>query len=271
VSLGVLLGASILYFASVILYQIYLVSTRSRFGGWALGAFLGAWVLHTMLLILNTLTSGSLPIATAWQSLTLYAWIVGLAFWILELHFGYGTWGAWVSPLILIGLLLSGLASRSTTGFAQALLHGPLLVAHVVSLFVAYGFFTLAFASAVLYLAQDHILRQKRPTARHYRLPPLEVTENLGRTLSALGLPFMTVGLITGSMEAEQAWGTFWLWDPKLTLALLTWVIYMGYFYLRNGLHWRGRRSAWLLVAGFIVVLIAYMGSGVLFPTVHSF
>ena len=269
-SLGIFLGAAALYFVSVILYQVFLVSTQVKFGAWAFRTFLGGWVLHALFLIAYIADSGSLPIATTFHSLVLYAWIVGIAFWVLEIRYGYGTWGAWVTPVILIGFLLGGLAILAPTGPARFLLLRPLLVAHVSSSFLAYGFFTLAFVSAMLYLAQDYILRQKRPTTLHYRLPPLEATENLGRILSALGLPCMTLALITGSMEAEQAWGTFWLWDPKLTLALVTWVIYMGYFYARNGLHWRGRRAAWLLVLGFVVVLITYMGSGVLFSTVHT-
>lgn len=270
-SLGMVLGAAAVYFASVILYQLYLISTQVKFGRWGLSTFFAGWVLHTIFLIAYIIKFGSLPIATPLHSLVLYAWIVGLAFWVLEFRHGYGTWGAWVSPLVLIAFLVAGLALRIATGATLRLLHGPLLVAHVGSSFLAYGFFTLSFIGAILYLTQDYILRHKRPTALYYRLPPLEATENLGRNLSALGLPCMTVALITGSMEAEQAWGIFWLWDPKLTMALATWLIYTGYFYARNVVEWRGKRSAWILVVGFVAVLITYLGSGVLFPTVHTF
>ncbi|MFQ6059303.1 MAG: cytochrome c biogenesis protein, partial [Anaerolineae bacterium] len=83
--------------------------------------------------------------------------------------------------------------------------------------------------------------------------------------------PFMTLSLITGSIWAERAWGTPWLWDAKLNMSLITWAIYMVYFYARNVANWGARRSAWLLVLGFASILITYLGVNLFMPTVHGF
>lgn len=92
------------------------------------------------------------------------------------------------------------------------------------------------------------------------RLPPLEVLDDLSYRSIAFGFPMLTLAIITGSVWAHKAWGTYWAWDPKETWSLITWFIYAAYMHAHNIAGWRGRRAAILAVIGFIGVIITFLG-----------
>jgi ABC-type transport system involved in cytochrome c biogenesis permease subunit len=132
--------------------------------------------------------------------------------------------------------------------------------------------FSLAFVAAVAYLMQERALAQ--PARRRWarQLPPLETLEHLQRRLAIVGLWLMTGSLVTGSLWAEKAWGVVWVWEPQQIAALVTWLIYAFYFYVRYSAGWRDRRAAWLLVGGFGSVLVTFVGADLIMPGgLHSF
>ena len=86
-----------------------------------------------------------------------------------------------------------------------------------------------------------------------------------------LGVPFLTLGILTGAMWAEQAWGNYWSWDPKETWAFITWLTYLAYLHTRRFSGWEGTKSAWFAVAAFGVVLFTYFGVNYLLTGLHSY
>ena len=86
-----------------------------------------------------------------------------------------------------------------------------------------------------------------------------------------VGMPFLTIMLITGAVWAEYAWGTFWSWDPKETFALVTWLVYALYLHIRLMRGWRGKRTAILSVIGFLTVIFTFFGVSYLLPGLHSY
>jgi cytochrome c-type biogenesis protein CcsB len=86
-----------------------------------------------------------------------------------------------------------------------------------------------------------------------------------------IGFVFLTAGIFTGSLWAYQAWGSFWSWDPKETWALVMWLVYLFYLHGRLIAGWRGRKSAWLAIAGFAVMIFTYLGVSFLLPGLHSY
>ncbi|MFQ6014561.1 MAG: c-type cytochrome biogenesis protein CcsB [Anaerolineae bacterium] len=259
-----------IYLGSTVLYEVHLVLKSRRAGRWAtLILVLGALV-HASALATRWLESGHPPLANLFESLSLYAWVTVLAYLIVEWRYGYKVLGAFVTPLAFGAIAIASVLPREIRPLIP-ILRNYWLSVHVTISFVAYSLFTLAFVAAVAYLVAERQLRARRPDPLYYRLPPLEVTEQMGRALAALGLPFMTMALITGSIWAERVWGTPWLWDAKLNMSLVTWFIYVVYFYARNVANWRGRRSAWMLVLGFISIVITYLGVSFFLPTIHGF
>jgi cytochrome c-type biogenesis protein CcsB len=88
---------------------------------------------------------------------------------------------------------------------------------------------------------------------------------------AVIGFIFLTIGILTGAVWAETAWGRYWSWDPKETASLITWFIYAALLHARLVQGWQGRPIAWLAVAGFGAVLFTYLGVGFLLPGLHSY
>ncbi len=103
------------------------------------------------------------------------------------------------------------------------------------------------------------------------RLPSLDVLDEVSYRAIAFGFPLLTIGIITGAIWADQAWGRWWGWDPKETWSLITWLYYGGYLHLRLTMGWRGRHSAILAVIGLIAVLFTYLGVNLLLSGLHSY
>lgn len=103
------------------------------------------------------------------------------------------------------------------------------------------------------------------------RLPSLDVLDEVSYRGIAFGFPLLTIGIVTGAIWADQAWGTWWSWDPKETWSLITWLFYGGYLHTRLTMGWRGRHSAILAVVGLVVVMITYLGVNLFFAGLHSY
>jgi cytochrome c-type biogenesis protein CcsB len=85
------------------------------------------------------------------------------------------------------------------------------------------------------------------------------------------GFPFLTVGIISGSIWAGFAWGSYWSWDPKETWSLITWIVYAILIHNRLAIGWRGRKTAYLMIAGFISILFTFFGVNFLIGGLHSY
>ncbi len=103
------------------------------------------------------------------------------------------------------------------------------------------------------------------------RLSLAEVLDNTSYRLIGLGFPLLTIGIIAGAVWANEAWGTYWSWDPKETWALITWLVYAAYLHTRITKGWQGRRPAVLASLGFAVVWVCYLGVNLLGKGLHSY
>jgi cytochrome c-type biogenesis protein CcsB len=99
----------------------------------------------------------------------------------------------------------------------------------------------------------------------------LENLDSLSYRIISLGFPFLTIGIIAGAVWANEAWGSYWSWDPKETWALITWLVFAAYLHARITKNWRGRSSAILGSLGFFVVWICYLGVNFLGQGLHSY
>ncbi len=103
------------------------------------------------------------------------------------------------------------------------------------------------------------------------RLPSLDVLDEVSYRGIAFGFPMVTIGIVTGAIWADQAWGSWWSWDPKETWSFITWLFYGAYLHTRLTWGWRGRHSAVLAVIGMVVVLFTYLGVNLLLSGLHSY
>jgi cytochrome c-type biogenesis protein CcsB len=135
------------------------------------------------------------------------------------------------------------------------------LVTHVLTCFVAYAAFAISFICSILQLV--HQKRKKEGAATRMDLATY-------RTV-AFGFLFLAIGIITGAVWAEKAWGRYWGWDPKETWALITWLIYGFYLHMRVTRGWRGAAGSWVSIIGFGSVIFTYVGVTFLLSGLHSY
>ena len=92
------------------------------------------------------------------------------------------------------------------------------------------------------------------------RLSLLESIDNLSYRTISFGFPLLTIGIIAGAVWANEAWGSYWSWDPKETWALITWLVFASYLHARLTKSWQGEKPAMIASLGFVVVWICYLG-----------
>ena len=109
------------------------------------------------------------------------------------------------------------------------------------------------------------------PSLSPQRLSLADTLDNISYRIIGLGFPLLTIGIIAGAVWANEAWGSYWSWDPKETWALITWLIFAAYLHARITRGWQGRRPAILAATGFLVVWVCYLGVNLLGKGLHSY
>ena len=102
-------------------------------------------------------------------------------------------------------------------------------------------------------------------------IPDADILEELSYQMVVIGFLMLTLGIITGSVWANSAWGTYWSWDPKETWSLITWFVYAAMLHSRLVSGWRGKKLAIFSIAGFFCVIFTYLGVNLLLSGLHSY
>jgi cytochrome c-type biogenesis protein CcsB len=103
------------------------------------------------------------------------------------------------------------------------------------------------------------------------RLGLADTLDNISYRIIGLGFPLLTIGIIAGGVWANEAWGSYWSWDPKETWAFILWLVFAAYLHSRITKGWQGRKPAILAAVGFVVVWICYLGVNLLGKGLHSY
>jgi cytochrome c-type biogenesis protein CcsB len=146
------------------------------------------------------------------------------------------------------------------------------LIAHVITCFLGYAGFAVACGLGILYLLKGKDRQPDNPGLGIWsRIPTLQTLDELIYQNVVFGFLLLTVGIITGSVWANSAWGNYWSWDPKETWSLVTWLVYAFMLHARFVRGWHGPRLAWLSVIGFSCVIFTYIGVNFLLSGLHSY
>jgi len=148
---------------------------------------------------------------------------------------------------------------------------------HVTSMIVASGLFIVGAVTTAMYLAADRNERrlaagQSSGTAGIMaHLPRPLVLDRLSYRTILFAFPVWTFGVMAGAIWADQAWGRYWGWDPKETWSFITWVVYAGFLHARATAGWRGRRAAYIQLAGFCCLMFNLIGINLWVTGLHSY
>jgi cytochrome c-type biogenesis protein CcsB len=261
-----------LYAASGAFYAAAWRSTRSMVGRAATGLMTVALVLNAGLIAQRWVEAGRAPFKSLFESLVFFALCVALVYVFFEFIYRTRVFGV---PAALLALGCMGYALAKWDAEIVKLppaLQSPWFVPHVMVYFVGYAAVAIAFTLAIIQLLAPRVpVVQRILSARAGTImsgKPLDV-ETMSYELVRFGFALLTIGLLVGSVWAKSAWGDFWVWDPKENWSLVTWLVYGGYLHLRRVRGWRGDKGAWLLIAGFAVVMFTYLGMHLL-PTAEE-
>jgi len=266
----ILSWVTFIYFGASMFYLLRLITGKELWGLLAWWTAVGGFSAQTIALVLRWMASyqlgiGHAPLSNFYESLIFFAWAVILLYLIIEWRTGLRSAGIFVAPLAFLLMAYASFSPNVNTRIQPLIpaLQSNWLISHVVSCFLGYAAFTIAFGLSVMYL-----LKSAKRFSRF--LPETEFMDDLIHHNIVMGFILLTLGILTGSVWAHYAWGSYWSWDPKETWSLITWLIYATMLHSRFVRGWQGKRMAILAIIGFAAVLFTYLGVNYL-PGLHSY
>jgi len=252
----------VLYGLGTVLLIPSVVSRRPAISPASLAALGLGLLAHAGSIALEAASIHRLPLTDVRSALSFYAFLVTLAFFFLYLRYRITSLGLFMLPFVFVLTLIS--AFRPVHTFDLSAFRGGWLAVHISSAILGYTGFFLTFVAAVMYLIQEKELKSKTPRTFYYRLPSLELCDELYYRSLLFGLPFLTVGILTGFIWASRTWKGPWEFDPKILASLVTWLIYLVLFSTRVSGGWRGRRAAYVAILGFAAIMVTFLGVSLL-------
>lgn len=294
---GVLLLAMIFYWTNLSFFaNKFFLTEMGR-----LSAIL-ANVLLFFILCSRWIVAGYFPLSNLYESLLFLTWMLLTIYLYVEEKTKSKLIGAMLIP---ITLLISGFANLTLSPEMQKssplvpALQSNWLMLHVSMMLLSYATLLIGSLLCILFLvisrAQDIDLKSAEQSLPSFynlmvdyyetkflssssvemsslgKLKLLQSLDNWSYRIIGLGFPFLTIGIISGGVWANEAWGSYWSWDPKETWALITWIVFASYLHARIIKGWESKKTAVLGGLGFFVIWICYLGVNFLGKGLHSY
>jgi ABC-type uncharacterized transport system permease subunit len=255
------------YFIGLIYAFVALTRTSDLFSRIALHAASLGMVFHFVSLV-ELFLSGHVVWASVHNGESLLAFLSMSFFMLIYAIYQTTSPGVVVFPIVFFLTFVAAADEQPVLLTSFVHLKGW-LIAHIILIFTGYAALVLSFGASLLYLLQERRLKAKKPSSLISFLPALEVIDQIGYRSLLLGFPFMTLGLLTGSVVAISAYGRMNFLDPKILLSILMWAVYMLMVFTRWNSGWRGRRAAVLATFAFVAAIVAWAAN--YFSTIHRF
>lgn len=229
-------------------------------------------------MIFRGLSAHRLPWGNMYEFSLAAAFSVSAAFCVLSLKRDLRWLGLFITIPVLLDLGLAITVLYTESAPLVPALRSYWLAIHVTAAIVCMGAFTVGALLSALYLVAENAevrvsegAQAKRLDALAKRLPSSDRLDLMAYRIHAFMFPLWTFSVIAGSIWAEAAWGRYWGWDPKETWAFITWVIYAAYLHARATIGWRGRKAAYVAIAGFIAIMFNYFIVNMYVQGLHSY
>jgi cytochrome c-type biogenesis protein CcsB len=286
------LGCLFLLFA-MLAYWISLTFPKNKLSfSIGKGLIIGSNFLFALTLGMRWFGDGYFPLSNLYESLIFLSWAISSVHLFLEFQTKSRLIGAISAPILFF---LSGFSSFTLPVEMQKAL--PLvpslqsnwLMMHVSMMMISYATLMVGSLLSLFYLAffsflskqtkfsflnlekEQNILSLGSQTEFSSKLSLLETVDIWSYRIIGLGFPFLTIGIISGAVWANEAWGSYWSWDPKETWAFITWLVFAIYLHSRLLKGWQGQKASVLGTCGFFVIWICYLGVNFLGKGLHSY
>ncbi len=246
------------YLISSVKYFLYLTFRRRLLFIVANSAVATGFLIHTAGLFLRSSQTGHGPYTSNYEYTLFFAWAIILIYLIVEARYRIRDLGSFVVPLGFLLLVYSLTLPAADTSFPVKPAIKLSLTLHRTLSFLGYGAFALAFGTGIMYLLQEQQLKSKKFGSLFYRLPSLEVIDDVNHKLISFGFPVFSIGFITGSLVALKGNGNFFSWQLSTLPLLITWFIYGALFTGRIAVGLRRKKAAIGAIVGFFFVIATY-------------
>jgi cytochrome c-type biogenesis protein CcsB len=251
-------------------FIVYIVKQQKTVYTWSYRILLAGFICHTLFLAHQYYTLGTAPVLSLKSALSFFSWTIIGAYLIFQLRFKLMVLGSFVAPLAAFIMIISStIPGMEVT--VKPMYRSIWLTIHVGTIFMGNGMLAVTFVAAIMYLIQEHQIKRKRLGSFYSRLPSLETLDSINYYALMYGFPLLTVGMITGSIYAQYALGSYWRWDPKEVWSLITWLLYATLLHERVAVGWRGRKAAIMSIVCFLVLIFTFIGVSLWLSDYHSF
>lgn len=264
-------GALALYLCSTLAYLSYLVFDKKSVEALGHYALATGFVIHCISTIVRYVQAGYTPITNIHESLSfLSLCTAGFFLYLKHSYKKVSLLGSIIVPVLSLILIWAWVFPADIRPLPPVL-QSYWLPIHTVFAFVGNAIFLTGFFVSILYLEVERGIKKKRFPPLSKRLPSLETLDSINYRCMSYGFPFLTIGIITGSLWAGIAWGSYWNWDPKETWSLITWIVYAILIHNRLAIGWRGRKTAYMMIIGFFSILVTFLGVNFISGGLHSY
>jgi ABC-type uncharacterized transport system permease subunit len=266
------LGTAAVYLAACVLFVVYLVARRDDgahgervdlAGKLAPRLVALAVAMHAAHIVVSSFASHVCPVEGIHYAMSIVSMLAGTVYVVMRRRYRIDVVGVFVAPLALTFLLASRFVGTGAMGAEPAArIQGAILPFHVAANMLGVALFTLAFASAALYLVVEKRLKQKKLVGIFKRLPPLDALDRAEHRFLLAGFPLLTIGILTGTLWARHVEAGSPADIARAVFGYTSWVLFAAVLLLRAAAGWRGRRAAYGTIAGFgftVLVLLLYL------------
>lgn len=261
----------IFYLISAIIYGAFLLRSKGTTCVSGFCVVMAGFMTHTISILHQFWIQGFFPMATPFDTISLFAWGVMAIFLALQFWDRNPVLGAMAAPIAAVLMLIASTFSYQISQPIIPVLRSWWLPIHVSFAIAGNSVFTVMAMSGAMYILQERLIKRKQIGRFHKILPSLQTLDTFNRRALPIGFFFLTLGIISGALWASSAWGSYWTWDPKETWSLITWFAYAGMVHQRLAFGWRGKKAALLAIAGFFLVMFTFVGVSLFLGGHHSF
>lgn len=257
-----------LYLLTTATFVAHVITGHESLRRSALALLAGGFAMNAVAIASRAAVLGYEGLAPFQEGLSFIACLTVGLYLLIARRSNFTVVGALISPLAFL-FCLSAYAFESGGRPLPLTAQTIWLPAHVAPSLAGYAIFTVAFCLSLTYLLQERQLKAKRRSDLFRRLPSLETLDTLNYRFVTWGFALFTIGLLTGSFLAKEAWGELWSWEPVQVWSLVTWLLYGGLLQARSA-GWRGHRAATLTIVGFAILVASFVSVNLVFPGKHG-
>ncbi len=212
---------------------------------------------------------GHIPLSNMYESLISLSMCLVIVFLVIVRKYKTDTLGVFVFPIVSLSMAYASISPNIQKNIEPLIpaLQSNWLTYHVITCFLGYAAFAVSFGASIAYLLKRDAGTQQQEGV----LPLKSVLDEVIYKANAVGFLMLGIGIITGAVWANYAWGSYWSWDPKETWSLITWLIYAVFLHARLQRGWRGKKTAVLSIIGFCAVIFTFLGVNYVLSGLHSY